>query len=151
MNRFAVLTLIGSNWENVWHEDDKPQTFGSVREARKEFEEHKRDMREADMDDDCEYKIVELAPSPFDLLERSYADSSQGTWVSRRTTFTKEDVRFATLAHNAMPYLLEAVRLLRVAMGDFPDQPNPFNGNDDLKAQGVLINLYNHAWMEVEA
>jgi len=48
----------------------------------------------------------------INLLKNAYEASSEGEWISKRTTFTAKDRDFANLAHNMMPRLLEAVSYL---------------------------------------
>lgn len=42
--RFQVEMEVGSTWENVWHENDEPQTFATVAEAQAEIDEFLADI-----------------------------------------------------------------------------------------------------------
>lgn len=45
--RWEVLTLIGTHWENVWEQDGEPWTFDSYEEAEAEMLDHLADCRMA--------------------------------------------------------------------------------------------------------
>ena len=55
---YIVETLIGSDWENVWTEDDKPMTFTSRGEARLEIRYLLWKMPDYDAAD---YRIVKVS------------------------------------------------------------------------------------------
>lgn len=45
--KFEAQQLIGSEWENTWHEDDLPLQFGSLDEAIEELQDHVESVGEA--------------------------------------------------------------------------------------------------------
>lgn len=47
MQRYEVLMLIGTHYENVWAVDDEPETFGSYAEAEAALTEHLDDCQSA--------------------------------------------------------------------------------------------------------
>ncbi len=58
---YEVQTLIGSDWENVWHEDDHALTFTSEKKAREAVDEFFRDLEIHDMADKysrSDYRVV---------------------------------------------------------------------------------------------
>jgi len=65
--RWEVQMRIGGEWENIWTEDEKPLTFASKEEAKKELDNHFKDMEDAvkkgdmiDMDDREDFRIVRI-------------------------------------------------------------------------------------------
>jgi hypothetical protein len=60
--RFEVRTLIGGMWENVWTVGrNTPMTFETWEEAEAELKDHRESLKEADMDDDDEYRIQQAS------------------------------------------------------------------------------------------
>lgn len=65
MKTYIVETRMGVGfgyWENVWHSDDKPETFETHAQALEALEEFQRDLQEADMAVDFDfanYRIVQ--------------------------------------------------------------------------------------------
>jgi len=64
--RWAVLTLTGNNWENMWSVDDMPWTFASYAQAEEEIYEHIRDcelaIQAGDMTDAPTRDAFRIAP-----------------------------------------------------------------------------------------
>lgn len=65
--RYAVETLMGSSWENCWHEDDELLTFATREEAEAELEDHLETMHDCcatgDLSDSMsreDFRIVEV-------------------------------------------------------------------------------------------
>lgn len=70
--RWEVLTLCGTHYENVWESDGKPETFGTHYEADAALAEHLRDCQWAvdagDLDD---------MPTRDDFLIAPYVEATR--------------------------------------------------------------------------
>lgn len=62
LSHFIVEMCIAGTWENVWSEDDKPQTFRTRRGAEREIDELFRNVKAAKMGGyrRKDYRIVEV-------------------------------------------------------------------------------------------